>query len=74
MWVYLTQSLVSALQKAFIDIPDPLCGSIDTDTLNYRATAHSCCFDNVPTARLEEVESALFRELTKVSLVSRPIL
>jgi Zn-dependent M16 (insulinase) family peptidase len=66
LWVYLTQSLVSVLQRAFIEVSDPLCGSIDTGTLDYCETAHYCNFDSVPTARLDEVEGALFRELDRV--------
>ncbi|KAL6068377.1 putative zn2+-dependent endopeptidase insulinase superfamily protein [Balamuthia mandrillaris] len=63
LWEYLTDSAVSPLRHAFVDIPDPYCTSIRYSYCENSVYIQYLKFSNVPTAKLGLIKDKLFEVL-----------
>lgn len=55
LWSYLSETPVSPLQAAMIEVPDPYCASLGLFSLSYSVTANILAFSGVPTEKLPSV-------------------
>jgi Zn-dependent M16 (insulinase) family peptidase len=71
--VYLTDTSVSELQRAFVECEPPLAGGVYPRTEEYNPGVAAIIFDSVPTAQLEAVCPTLTRVLADFASGTSPL-
>ncbi|KAJ5072464.1 presequence protease [Anaeramoeba ignava] len=63
---YLTETAISPLQSAMIEIEDPFCTEIAAGTFDYSETASMFTFEGVPKSKLYMIKDKFFEVINKI--------
>jgi len=66
MWLYLTQSSVSPLQRAFVECEDPYCADVDFNMEEGTVALQYVTFEDVHTEKLDDIRALFFKEVRAV--------